>query len=285
MVNSDSKKDLLEETLCPCCGVEDSTFWANEIGFNVVRCNQCKLLYLNPRPKLKKIDKAVRKGEHRIKDKKLNVRSRRVPKKVPIYKAAFQDIFSDLWQKKKPIIWVDVGSGYGEMLEAVSSLAAPKSTVVGVEPMKFKADAAKKIGLTVYHSYLRPNQFKANVISIVNVFSHIPDFNSFLKTIATNLAPRGEIFIETGNLADLKFRKEFPGELGLPDHLVFAGESQLSIYLKNAGFEITSIKRERVDSFTNLLKNIVKKILKRPAVLGIPYTSKYRQLRIRAKLR
>ena len=230
------------------------------------------------------IDSAVRTGEHSLATGRLNVRARRVAKKIGYYKEVFADVFSDIWNSGRPILWVDVGSGYGETLEAVSALASPGSTLVGVEPMKHKAEIARKAGLTIHNSYLQPGQFKADIISTVDIFSHIPDFHSFLKIVVSNLAPGGEIFVESGNLADLEFRSEFPGELGLPDHLVFAGERQLARYLNDAGFDVVDIRRERIDGVGYFVKNLVKKIIGRPSTLGIPYTSKYRQLRFRAKL-
>jgi SAM-dependent methyltransferase len=275
----------LEVIHCPCCAAHENMVWAEEIGFKVVRCLGCGLLYVNPRPKLSDIDSAVRTGEHSLKTGMLNVRSRRIPKKVGHYKRVFADVFSDIWKSGRPILWVDVGSGYGETLEAVAALASPGSTLVGVEPMKHKAEVARKAGLTIVNSYLEPGQFKADIISTVDIFSHVPEFHSLLKVVASNLAPGGEVFIESGNLADLKSRSEFPGELGLPDHLVFAGEEQLTRYLNDAGFAVVDIKRERIDGIENFVKNLVKRVIGRPSALGVPYTSRYRQIRFRARLR
>jgi Zn ribbon nucleic-acid-binding protein len=276
---------ILETIRCPCCSAYENILWAEEIGFKVVRCLGCGLLYVNPRPKLSDIESAVRTGEHSLETGRLNVRSRRIPKKVAYYKRIFANVFSDLWQSGRPILWVDVGSGYGETLEAVASLAPPGSTLVGVEPMSHKAEIARKAGLTIVNSYLEPGQFKANIISTIDIFSHIPEFHSFLKVLASNLAPGGEVFIESGNLADLKSRSEFPGGLGLPDHLVFAGEEQLMRYLNDAGFDVLDIRRERIDGIGNFVKNLVKKIIGQSSGLGVPYTSRYRQIRFRARLR
>lgn len=129
--------------------------------------------------------------------------------------------------------------------------------------MKHKAEIARKAGLNIVNSYLEPGQFKADIISTIDIFSHIPELQSFLKVVASNLAPGGEVFIESGNLADLKSRSEFPGELGLPDHLVFAGEEQLTRYLNDAGFDVVDIRRERIDGIENFVKNLVKRIIGR----------------------
>lgn len=270
---------------CPCCKTFDSYFWAAELNYKVVRCLGCGILYVNPLPDLRDIDSAVRTGEHTLGNLSINVKSRRIDKKVKKYKRILSEIFADVWKSGRPILWVDVGSGYGETLDAIAMLAHPDSQCVGVEPMEHKAVYAQKLGLTIYNSYLENSKFKADIISAVDIFSHIPDFHSFLNAVVSNLKPNGEIFIETGNLADLKQRSEFPGELGLPDHLVFAGEQQIMKYLDQAGFDVIDIKRVRIDGIEYFIKNIVKKLIGRPAMLCVPYSSNYRQLRLRAKLR
>lgn len=206
-------------------------------------------------------------------------------RKVSLYRRVFQDLFADLWAAGRPVSWLDVGAGYGEVLQAVASLVPPGSVVMGVEPMRHKAAHARQRGLDVAEGYLMPGSSQVRVASAVDVFSHIPDFASFLKTVTTVLEPGGELFLETGNLADLDQRGDFAGELGLPDHLVFAGESHLRGYLDRAGFEIVDLRRVRIDGLVDLAKNVVKKVIGRPAVVRMPYTSNYRQLRIRARLR
>jgi cyclopropane fatty-acyl-phospholipid synthase-like methyltransferase len=144
---------------------------------------------------------------------------------------------------------------------------------------------ARARGLSVTEAYLSPSHSKVDYISAIDVFSHIPDFRGFLSDVRQVLNQHGELFLETGNLADVQDRKDFPSELGLPDHLVFAGERHLSGFLKQAGFDVRCIRRRRIDGFTTLLKNGAKKLLGRPAQLTVPYLSKYRQIQIRARLR
>ena len=269
---------------CPYCGAQEYTPWAHELGFTAVRCKTCALIYVNPRPAPESVDAAVRTGSHGDEAQRLNVVSRRIDAKVARYRGIFGRLFDDVWRNGKPISWLDVGAGYGEIMEAVTALAPVGSRVEGVEPMRPKAAEAIARGLTITEDYLRPTHPKVEYVSVVDVFSHIPQFDKFLLDVKSVLEPGGELFVETGNLADLQNRDEFPGELGLPDHLVFAGESQLCGYITNAGFEIVHIERIRIDGMVNLIKNIVKKVLGRPVTLGIPYTSNYRQLLIRARL-
>lgn len=277
--------DILETIPCPYCGSERHQPWAREAGFAAVRCQTCALIYCNPRLPLSSISSAVRTGLHGEVADGLNVRARRVGRKVRYYRRALGVLFADVWACGRPISWLDIGAGYGEVIEAVTALAPAGSHVEGLEPMRAKAVAARARGLAVVEDYLRPDHPKVDVVSAIDVFSHIPDFSSFLADVRGVLAPGGHVFLETGNLADLDRRTEFPGELGLPDHLVFAGEPHLRGYLDRAGFDVLRVERRRIDGIVNLVKNVVKVLIGRPAALRLPYASKYRQLMIRARLR
>ena len=274
----------LEVISCPCCGAREYSAWAEEVGFTAVRCAICGLIYVNPRPVLSAIDAAVRSGVHRLEGGQLNVKARHSPRKVARYRRLLANLFEDVWSAGRSVSWLDVGAGYGEVGEAVGGLAPAGSTVEGLEPMKHKADHARARGLAVSEGYLGPDREKVDFVSVVDVFSHIPQFDHFLSDVRDVLHPDGEILVETGNLADLGSRDELPGELGLPDHLVFAGERQLRGYLERAGFAIVKVARVRVDGVVNLAKNLIKKTLGRPVSLTMPYTSSYRQLLVRARL-
>lgn len=277
--------DPLEHIACPFCGGQSHTPWAQELGFTTVRCASCALLFCNPRPVAALIDTAVRTGAHGPEAGGLVVTARRIPFKVRRYRRVLADLFADVWRSGQPVRWLDVGAGYGEVLEAVRSLAPEGSRIVGLEPMHPKAVRARERGLEIIEDYLHPGLPKAQVVSLVDVFSHIPDFDAFLADLRAVLEPNGELFIETGNLADLSVRDEFPYELGLPDHLVFAGERHLTGYLDRAGFDVVDVRRWRIDGLLNLAKNAAKGLIGRPAVFAWPYTSKYRQIQLRARLR
>lgn len=269
---------------CPCCGAADSTPWAQENGYTAVRCKACSLIYVNPRPVLAEIDEAVKTGVHRELEPGKNAFAKRVPGAVPHYRGILKNMFADVWREGAAISWLDVGAGYGEFVEAVSGLAAKGSRIEGIEPMTVKAESAKKRGLNVREGYLCDVGEGYDAISLVNVFSHVPEFSDFLEEIKAILQPRGHFFLETGNIADLGKPNEVPTELDLPDHLVFAGEAQIKKFLRDAGFEIVSIERRRKDSVVNFAKNIGKKILGRPVYIRPPYTSHYRTMLVRARL-
>jgi 2-polyprenyl-3-methyl-5-hydroxy-6-metoxy-1,4-benzoquinol methylase len=270
---------------CPYCDESKSTPWAKENGFTAVKCSGCGLVYVNPRPLLSLIDEAVQTGVHRDIDSGRTVVARRVGAKVARYKKILSSMFADVWKESKRISWLDVGAGYGELIEAISVIAPSGSKIEGLEPMKPKAVHARARGLTIRENYLSEVSEKFDFLSLINVFSHIPDFRVFLKDVKKVLKVNGEFFLETGNAGDLNSCHQVPSELDLPDHLVFAGEQHLKGYLSEAGFSIVAIRRVRKDGLTNFAKNVIKKTIGRKVAPAIPYTSRYRSILIRSRLR
>ena len=270
---------------CPYCHESGSLPWAKENGFTAVKCCGCGLVYVNPRPIQSLISKAVETGVHSDVEHGRTAINRRVGAKVARYNKILSSMFDDVWRNPKEISWLDLGAGYGEVVEAVSALAPSGSQIEGIEPMKPKAVHARARGLTIKEQYLSDVAEKFEYLSLINVFSHIPDFHAFLYDMKNVLTVDGELFIETGNIGDLSSSREVPSELDLPDHLVFAGEQNMIDFLSEAGFSIIDIRRRRKDGFINFAKNIIKKLIGRQVTLAIPYTSRYRSILIRAQLR
>ena len=283
-LTDDARHARLIAVACPNCGADDPRDWAVELGFSAVKCGGCGLVYVSPRLRDDLISDAVRSGVHGEEAQGLVVTARRDGRKVERYRSLFSTMFADLWQRPGGVSWLDVGAGYGEVLEAVRLLAPSGSKIRGLEPMHHKAEAARGRGLEIEEAYLGAQHGPVDVISVVDVFSHIPDFNAFLANVRAALAPAGELFMETGNIAELERREEFADELGLPDHLVFAGEPQIRQYLARGGFDVVAIERHRIDTPIFFAKTLVKKLIGRPALVKLPYTSAYRSLTVRARL-
>lgn len=275
----------VEQVACPLCGGDRHTPWAQENGFAAVRCAGCELIYVNPRPVGAHIDEAVRTGAHREEGLQLNVRARRVPGKIRTYRRLIGSLFADVMGAGRPIRWLDVGAGYGEVVEAVQALAPAGSRIEGLEPMAPKAQAARALGLRVHEAYLRDVSDRYDFVSAINVFSHVPDFRAFLREICGVLDAGGEVLIETGNAADIGPRGNFPDQLMLPDHLVFGGEAHMKRFLAEGGFDIVQTRRLRIDGPAHFVKTVIKRLLGRPVVVALPYTSPTRSLLFRARLR
>ena len=274
----------LESVSCPFCQSNESNHWVTENGFNAVKCRECGLIYVNPRNIQSVVDKAVTTGHHSEVLGGRNVVGRRSKRKVLKYRRVLGRLFNDVWSANRTISWLDIGAGFGEIVEALSSLAPKGSQVHGIEPMGPKAQNAQSRGILVREGYLNSVKESYDFVSLVDVFSHLPDFRPFLLEIKNVLNDGGQIYLQTGNIADLRGSNDVPTQLDLPDHLVFAGEKHIIAYLEEAGFKIIQIVHVRNDTFVNLLKSLIRKIQGRQIALVFPGTSEYRSLRIRARL-
>ena len=277
-----SDSPTTETISCPCCGESEHRPWAEENGFTAVRCNGCELVYVNPRPISSLIDEAVKTGVHSNVDHGRTAIGHRTDSKVRRYQQIFAAMFEDVWERQEPFSWLDIGAGYGEVVEAVTALAPPGCKIEGLEPMEPKRKSATARGLSVRDCYLSDEQGEFDFVSLVNVFSHIPDFPDFLADLKKVLPVGGEFFIETGDVSDLDI-SEVPHELNLPDHLVFANEHNLTECLKRAGFTVVDVQKQRTDTVLHCTKLVVKKLIGRGVSLALPYRSRYRTMRIRAR--
>jgi SAM-dependent methyltransferase len=268
---------------CPLCANDSSTPWAQENGFTVHRCQGCGLLYVNPRPSNDEISEANKVGVHRG-DELLDVRTRRDNSKIAFYRAIIRDMFAEEFSTQSKVDWLDVGAGYGEVVAAVLSLAPTGSNFCGIEPMKPKVAGAQKLGLPVTSRSLDEVTDQFDVISLINVYSHIPDFLGFAAKLIEKLRPGGVLFVETGNLADLESRDAFPDKLCLPDHLVFAGSDQMRLTFEKLGLSLERQDSKAIDSPLWCLKIAIKNAMRGRLVIPLPGQSPSRKVFYKARL-
>lgn len=280
MSNSDIR---LESIACPLCGGLRAGAWGAENGFACVKCSDCGLVYVNPRPSLADISHANEIGEHRTAEEVLHVVFKRSRRKANRYAATVRAMFPDFVGSTTPVRWLDIGAGFGELVEVLQAILPPGSKVMGIEPMAPKAMDAQKRGLPVYQADLSQITDRFDVISLINVFSHIPDFRSFLARLRPLLRDGGELFVETGNGGDLPSMRDYPDLLYLPDHLVFAGEEHLREYLQESGFSVRATTMIRVDTAARFGKDLIKAALGRRIKLSVPYRSPFRRVLMRAQ--
>lgn len=230
----------MEYVNCYNCGCADATPFAVENGYSLTKCTECGLLYVNPRPSIEEIEQAHRLGQHRGM-KPIETTGYYDFSKVSSYVRTLRDIFrdgSDLHGKK----WLDVGCGYGEFMFALKRFSKNGVDVIGVEPNVHKTAAANKKGLKVSYFDLDDHSEKYDYLSILNVYSHLPDPPKALAAWTRLLKPGGELLLETGDTADMS-SETHPTPYYLPDHLSFASESIVTHVLEKAGFEIMEVQK------------------------------------------
>ncbi|HEY2658422.1 MAG TPA: class I SAM-dependent methyltransferase [Caulobacteraceae bacterium] len=274
---------VLEPVDCGVCGADDAKPWGQENGYHAVKCRHCGLVYVNPRPRAEFISAATRTGLHPTDTGEMNVQTKRSRAKIGHYASVIGRHFRQ--ELKAPISWLDVGAGYGELVEAVQLVATPWSTVSGVEPMAAKARVAVARGLAVQDGTLADVRDRYDVVSLINVFSHVPDFRAFCDDLRAHLKPGGCLFLETGNGGDLERRSDYPDRLYLPDHLVFIGVEQMRRLLDRAGFDLVAVEEVApapLSRFKNLAKTVVDGRWQLAAALRSPFRSVFFKAKMRS---
>ncbi|MGX9789842.1 class I SAM-dependent methyltransferase [Mycobacterium sp. MMS18-G62] len=185
----------------------------------------------------------------------------------------------------RQVHWLDIGCGYGEFLAALRATVAKGSTLAGSEPNEHKAEYARSRGFDVSYRELNDLTEQFTHISLLNVFSHLPEPVEFLQKARDLLVPGGELLIQTGNAGDLE-RHEVPGELWFPDHLIFAGRQTLDLLIEKLDMDVTRSTAQRYPRLTpvNLAKDVVKRIT-RTDYNPVSWRGAFRSVWVRAKKR
>ncbi len=229
----------MKKAVCYNCGSGRHASYAEENGFSLVKCGECGLLFVENPPEVHQIADAVREGRHRG-NRELKVTGRFDSAAIPAYIAVLEDVFGvDLASKRT---WLDVGCGHGEFVKVIDDMSSGAIAVRGMEPNVHKVESAQKRGLNVSSFAIASHEEKYDVVSMLDVYSHLPDPPSFIKSLKQLLNARGEILLQTGDAANFSARDQFR-PFGLPDHLSFASEEIVVSILERLDFEIVNVRK------------------------------------------
>ncbi len=188
------------EVNCYNCGSDKRTFYASENSFKLVKCSGCGLLYVSPRPSLEEIEMAHKFGVHQG-TSKLEVTGCFSEKKVKSYFKILRDFYgAELSQGRKS--WLDIGCGNGEFILALREFSKGNVLASGLEPNVNKQKSAQDKGLNVSWFDLDNHKEKYDFISLLNVYSHLPNPPESLVRWKRLLKPDGELLLETGDTAN-----------------------------------------------------------------------------------
>ena len=230
-------------TKCYYCNSNKFDFYDSENGFNLVKCCNCGLIYVNPRPSDADISKSVQMGMHNG-QKRIKTTGRYFPSKVDRYLRILKDFFPKEIFENKDLKWLDIGCGFGEFMEALKKYSNNNLIVKGSEPNDKKIKSARERDLCVSYMDLNDIKEKYDFISLLNVYSHLPNPMEFLSNIKEKLNPGGTLFLETGHTSHLP-ACEHPKPYNLPDHLSFVNKEILQGILRKSGFNIIDIRLYR----------------------------------------
>jgi SAM-dependent methyltransferase len=221
---------------CDCCGSDEWDELFVENGIHLGQCPRCDLLSVADVPERGRRMTELEAGHYAGARKVLAAGKQLAAERI--LEEQFQT-YVDLGRKYVPAgSWLDVGCGGGLLL----SLA--KQAGYSGEGIELTADrravAAEVTGMTIHGEPVEDIGFaddSFDVISLINVFSHLTSPAATLAELHRILKPDGVLVLATGEMtAGVQKSHMFNWNLG--DHLYFLGDRTMAEYGRRVGFDI-----------------------------------------------
>lgn len=241
----------MEYVTCNLCGANDTKLlfkakdrdWGTGDIFNIVRCNKCGLVYVNPRPDKNEIKKYYPpetwpRGKAKIDFEAATINNQPWRKVMKLRTA-------HLLKYIENGRILDIGCGDGFFLKYLEEKGWK---VCGVEPGEVGSRYAREVlGIEVFTGNLEDANFPDNwfdAASLYAVFEHLPDPVKTLKEIGEILKPGGILFISVPNFGGIE--SKLFGEkwvaIKAQFHFYHFTPGTLSRIVHKAGFRVLEIK-------------------------------------------
>lgn len=261
----------LNLAVCPLCASQNGLPLFTQSGYTLINCDNCDLSFIHPYPR--------DAGQHHETVAEYDYAEMDVVSCATQYeneKLFYQryfDLIDEECRAARSVL--DVGCGCGHLLERLAK--HPQLKRAGIELNRARAAYARqKARCEIFQAPIEElgGGRRFDVISLINVLSHITDIRNFFEKLRRLLTERGRVIIKTGEMRrDVKKSAIFDWEF--PDHLQFLGWRTMDYISAKSGFRVrrhlrTPLSRERFAASTwrmqgrsglrNALKNGVARV-------------------------
>ena len=235
----------------------------SELTQQLMICNNCSLLFVNPRFDEKLIISSYENGtdEKFVKQNILRVKTfgKSLDKIIKYFNIS----------STSNLKLLDIGSAGGAYLLAANELGFQSE---GIEPNKWLCDfSVNQYGLKVTQGVLSSNSYSPNsfdIISMWDVIEHLTNPNEILRIINTLLVDNGKLIInypDYNSIISKILGTYWPFWLDV--HLYYFSEKTIRLILENNGFNVIEIKKHyQLLELGYILKRIESKI---PAIYPV----------------
>ncbi len=227
--------ETLEQIKCNICSSPDARMLLDMDGFQYKRCNDCGLVYQNPRPVFK--DLRRRYGpqyfDYEFSNQKNFFR---------LMKLGLRDInFDDLFQGDAAYrTFLDIGCATGLLLKFMKDKGWQTK---GVEVCRESAEyGIKEFDLDIFIGTLHEAKFPDNYFDAVHfshVIEHVPDPKGMLNEVKRIVKSSGHVIITTPNVNGMQARfARTEWRSAIPDHIYLFSKKTLRRLLDITGFQV-----------------------------------------------
>jgi SAM-dependent methyltransferase len=224
----------MQSPVCPLCKSSETDARFSERGYQVFSCRFCDLFFIHPYPsesdqfRNSVIDNSF--DEIETPDSRRHYRG-----EINFYSRYFPIIDQDCIDARS---FLDIGCGTGHLLELLCKY--PNLYRTGIELNADRAAMARKVSGCEIHQIPIENfsgEKKFDVITLINVFSHIPWFDRLFHSIRSLVSENGKIIIKTGELAKGTEKRDM-FDWSIPVHVHFLGLGTMDYICRTYGFTI-----------------------------------------------
>ena len=257
----------MKSVICPLCGCYDSEKRFSERNYDLLACKNCELFFIHPYG----TDVHKKVTTYGYEELKIVDPMRQHIASKSYFKNEYLSYIESEFVGAQSIL--DVGCGTGTLLELLSE-THPNVLRVGVELNTERAQFAKKVAkCEIYQVPIEKFLYerKFDVITMINVLSHIPSIENLFTSIRCLLATDGKLIMKVGEMA-VDVKKDAVFDWGFPDHLHFLGLNTIQFICNKYAFKIVRHERKPLskDLFSrnrwiapgrSSIRNIVKRIV------------------------
>jgi len=226
-LQADGASRRRESPACPLCGSVETRHAFRDGRCSLRGCSVCQLFFVHPFPASDTQHARVSRGafaEIEILDCE-----RRYQGEKLYYDRHFAVIAEEC---QGATALLDVGCGTGNLLERLAS--RPQLHRVGIELNAQVAEFARRVsGCEIVEAPFERfrSSRKFDVVTLVNVFSHIPSFDALFRSARAALRPQGKLILRTSEMSGKVSRLE-PGALGRSGRSAFPGPAHARFSLR-----------------------------------------------------
>ena len=239
---------------CPSCNSDSiinhlitHDYMLTQESFAIQKCNNCNLLFTNPRPTTEKIGSYYKSDDYiSHSNKAINpiqwiykiVRNITIRQKYKLIKkySSFESL-------------LDYGCGTAHFIDYVNQKGIK---VVGIEPDEDARKIATSNNKEILENIkqLSPKS-KFDVITLFHVLEHVHQPKELLQTLKTHLTKNGILIIAVPNpnSYDAKIYQEFWAAWDVPRHLFHFTKKSFEYLIKESGYKLKDIQPMKFDAF------------------------------------
>jgi 2-polyprenyl-3-methyl-5-hydroxy-6-metoxy-1,4-benzoquinol methylase len=231
--------------VCPACDANRSVKRFEKFGFLYERCEECRTIYMNPRPSIEAMTDYYSKSENYAYWAKHIFPASEATRREKIHKPWLERIIGYMEQFNVPRgTLLEVGPGFGTF-SALAATSGAFERVLAIEPTPDLATACRLRGVDVIEKRVEEaasDVLRASVVCAFEVIEHLFEPRQFITAVHRLLAPGGLLVLSCPNGEGFDIAMLGAGSLAVDaEHVNLFNPDSLRSLVESAGFGVLTV--------------------------------------------